>query len=47
MFLALPFSTTHLMLGAGFFEEYMEVVGKRPDIDELAEIELMEIIDDE
>ena len=36
---------THLMLGAGFFEEYMEVVGKRPDIDELADINLMEIID--
>lgn len=38
---------THLVLGAGFFEEYLEVLGKKPDIDELAEIFLMEIIDND
>ena len=38
---------THLVLGAGFFEEYLEVLGKKPNIDELAEIFLMELIDNE
>lgn len=33
---------THLVLGAGFFEEYMEIMGKRPDIDELVEVDKLE-----
>ncbi|MCY3410946.1 MAG: hypothetical protein INQ03_04830 [Candidatus Heimdallarchaeota archaeon] len=39
-------SATHLLLGAGFFEEYMEEVGKRPNIDEIVEITKMDVIED-
>ena len=38
---------SHLLLGAGFFEEYMEEIGKRENIDEIAELGLVTIIGDE
>jgi hypothetical protein len=38
---------THLMLGAGFFEELMEELGKKGDIDELAPLNIIKEIDKE
>jgi sporulation protein YlmC with PRC-barrel domain len=32
---------THLLLGAGFFEELMEELGEKADVDELAPIEIV------
>ena len=34
---------THLILGAGFFEEFMEDIGNKENIDEIAELSKMEM----
>ncbi len=38
---------THLILGAGFFEELQEELGNKPNIDEIVDLDLTEIIADD
>ncbi len=38
---------THLVLGSGFYEEFLEEVGDRDNIDELAELSLIKKIDND